>query len=318
MREKIVFLDASTVDYGDIDFSPIEELGEFNEYKFTEPGSVMQRVKDASIVISNKVVLTNSTLEVCNVLKLIAVAATGYNIVDVGFASQRGIAVANVPGYSTFSVAQLTLTFILALASNLVRYNSASRDGAWSGSDVFTLGSWPTFDLSNKVLGILGMGAIGRKVATLAKAFDMQIIALRREGVYYNDDFDRYNLYELAGLSDFVTIHLPLTPESEYLIDERFFRAMKREAFFLNMARGSIVRQGALEWALNSGEIAGAAIDVMEKEPPEMNNPLFTIPNLIITPHIAWASVESRQRLIKEIAENIRAFLSGETRNLVN
>ncbi len=318
MREKIVFLDASTIDYGDIDFGPIEELGEFNEYKFTKPESVMQRVKDASIVISNKVVLTNETLEVCNALKLIAVAATGYNIVDVGFASQRGIAVTNVPGYSTFSVAQLTLAFILALASNLVRYNNASRDGAWSGSEVFTLGSWPTFDLSNKVLGILGMGAIGRKVATLAKAFDMQVIALRREGVYYSDDFDRYNLYELAGLSDFVTIHLPLTPESEYLIDERFFKAMKREAFFINMARGSIVRQDALEWALISGEIAGAAIDVMEKEPPEYNDPLFAIPNLIITPHIAWASVESRRRLIKEIAENIKAFLSGETRNLVN
>jgi glycerate dehydrogenase len=317
MKERIVFLDASTVDYGDIDFSTIEEFGEFKAYEFTRPEGVLQRVEDASIVITNKVVLTDRTLDACKGLKLIAVAATGYNIVNIDYASQREIAVANVPGYSTFSVAQLTLTFILALATNLIRYSSASRDGTWSRSDVFTLGSWPTVDLSNKVLGILGMGAIGRKVATLARAFDMQIIALKREGAYYNDDFERYSLHELAGLSDFVTIHLPLTPESEYLIDRRFFRAMKRESFLINMSRGPIVRQDALEWALKNGEIAGAAIDVMEVEPPERDNPLLQIPNLIVTPHIAWASVESRRRLIREIAENIRAFLSGGSRNLV-
>jgi glycerate dehydrogenase len=317
MRERIVFLDASTVDYGDIDFSTIEEFGEFKAYKFTKPEGVLERIKDASIVITNKVVLNDRTLDECKGLKLIAVAATGYNIVNIDYASQREIAVANVPGYSTFSVAQLTLTFILALATNLIRYNNASRDGTWSRSDVFTLGSWPTFDLSNKVLGILGMGAIGRKVATLARAFDMQIIALKREGAYYNDDFERYNLHELAGLSDFVTIHLPLTPESEYLIDREFFRAMKRESFLINMSRGPIVRQDALERALKNGEIAGAAIDVMEVEPPERDNPLLQIPNLIVTPHIAWASVESRRRLIREIAENIRAFLSGDSRNLV-
>lgn len=317
MREKIVFLDASTVDYGDIDFSAIEEFGEFMAYEFTKPKGILQRIKDASIVITNKVALTDRTLDACRELRLIAVAATGYDVVDIDHASQREIAVANVPGYSTFSVAQLTVAFILALATNLIRYNNASRDGRWSSSNVFTLGSWPTFDLSNKVLGILGMGAIGRKVATLARAFDMRAIALKREGAYYNDDFERFSLHELAGLSDFVSIHLPLTPESEYLIDREFFRAMKRESFLINMSRGPIVRQEALAWALKSGEIAGAAVDVLEVEPPERDNPLLQIPNLIITPHIAWASIESRQRLVREIAENIRAFLSGESRNLV-
>ena len=317
MREKIVFLDASTLDYGDIDFSAIENFGEFIAHAFTKPEAVLQRIEDASIVITNKVALTDRILDACRKLRLIAVAATGYDIIDIDRASQRKIAVANVPGYSTFSVAQLTVTFILALATKLIRYNSASRDGSWSSSDVFTLGSWPTFDLSNRVLGILGMGAIGRKVATLAGAFDMRIVALKREGAFYNDDFERLSLYELAGLSDFVSIHLPLTPESEYLIDREFFRAMKRESFLINMSRGPIVRQEALAWALRSGEIAGAAVDVLEVEPPERDNPLFRIPNLIITPHIAWASIESRQRLVREIAENIGAFLSGESRNLV-
>ncbi len=318
MKEKIVFLDASTVDYGDLDLEIFAAHGELITYPLTRSDEREERLHDVTIAITNKVVFDAPLISKCKKLKLIAVSATGWNNIDIEAARAHGITVANVPGYSTFSVAQFTMMFILALAGNLVRYNSACHDGTWSRSSTFTLGTWPTFDLQDRVLGILGMGAIGSEVARLADSFGMRVIALRREVSRHTDSFERYSLHDLAEHSDFVSVHMPLTESTRHLIDDGFFAAMKPGAFLINMARGPIVDPAALYRALTSGKIAGAAIDVMETEPPAPDDPLLSVPNLIITPHIAWGTVESRRRLISEVAENIAAFKKGIARNVVN
>jgi len=318
MKEKIVFLDSSTVDYGDIDFSGLREFGDFTAYPVTAPGEVAERCKDATIVITNKVVFDSSLIAQCPDLKMIAEAATGYNNIDIDEAKSRGIVVANVPGYSTTTVAQLTMAFILSLSTNLMKYNAAAHDGTWSRSDIFTLGTWPFFDLEGKTLGIMGLGAIGGEVARLCSAFKMKIVALKRDDNTGGGGYPRLALYDLAKESDFISIHMPLTDYSRSLVNKEFFSHMKKTSFLINMARGPIVDPVALKEALEKGVIAGAAIDVMDKEPPAEDDQLLNTPNLIITPHIAWASIESRTRLVNEITENMRAFLKGEKRNVVN
>lgn len=318
MSEKIVFLDSSTVDYGDIDFSGIRQFGEFVPYPVTAADDVIRRCSDATIVITNKVVFDRNIISQCPGLKMIAEAATGYNNIDISEAKNRGIAVANVPGYSTTTVVQLTMAFILALSTNLLKYNEASHDGSWSRSDIFTLGTWPFFDLEGKTAGIMGLGSIGGEVARLCEAFRMNVVALKRDDNTKDGGYPRLNLFDLARESDFITIHMPLTDYSRYLINREFLSHMKKSAFLINMARGPIVEPGALCQALENGVIAGAAIDVMEKEPPLADDPLMKAPNLIITPHIGWASIESRRRLMNEVTENIRSFLAGAKRNIVN
>lgn len=318
MKEKIVFLDSSTVDFGDIDFSSIEKLGELTCYNVTSPEQTALRCREATIVITNKVVFDADTLSQCGNLRMIAQAATGYNNIDIAEAKKRNITVANVPGYSTRTVAQLTLTFILALSTNLVRYNNAAHDGSWSRSDVFTLGTFPFSDIEGKSIGIMGLGAIGREVARLCAAFGMNVSALDRGNGNPSDQFRRLKLRDFAKESDFISIHMPLTDYSRHLVDEEFLSRMKKSAFLINMARGPIVDPSALRHALEQGSIAGAAIDVMEKEPPDENDPLLKAPNLIVTPHIAWASIESRKRLVGEVAENIKAFINGTKRNIVS
>lgn len=317
MKQTIVFLDASTVDFGDIDLSLFRRHGAFTTFPLTRREETRGRLQGATIAITNKVVLDRDILSGCASLKYIAVAATGYNNIDIAAAKEFGIAASNVAGYSTPSVAQFTMLFILALASRLVEYHTASHDGRWSASPIFTLGNWPTMEIAGKTLGILGMGAIGREVARLAEAFGMNVAALQREGIAYRDSVPRMKLFELASHADFISLHLPLTAENRHLISDEFFSAMKPSAFFINMARGPLVDPAALHRALTSGTIAGAAIDVMEKEPPDADDPLLASPNLLITPHIAWATKESRQRLIAEIDANIAAFIAGRPRNLI-
>ncbi len=316
MKPEIVFLDASTVDFGDIDFSPLAEPGNLTCHDTTTSSQAAERCMNADIVITNKVVIDAALIARCHKLKMITEAATGYNNIDIAEALKRNIHVANVPGYSTGSVAQLTMTFVLALSSNLFKYDRACHDGTWSASPVFTLGTWPFSDLQGKTAGIMGYGAIGREVARLCSAFGMNVVALMRDGSS-SPDVKRLPLHELVAVSDFVLVHMPLTDYSRHIINREFLSSMKRKAFLINMARGPIVDPEALLWALQENIIAGAAIDVMENEPPDKNDPLLTAPNLIITPHIAWASVESRTRLINEVALNIKSFLDGERRNSV-
>ncbi|MCX7679037.1 MAG: D-2-hydroxyacid dehydrogenase [Spirochaetes bacterium] len=317
MKHKIVFLDASTVDFGDIDLSIFTRHGNFASFPRTSKHETIERIKDATIVITNKVILNREIFSKAGSLRYIAVAATGYNNIDIDAARQFGIAVSNVAGYSTPSVAQFTMLFILALASRLIEYNAAAHSGRWSASPIFTLGNWPTVEIAGKTLGILGYGAIGREVARIATAFGMKVIALKRDGIAYSDEVPRMELFQLASVADFISVHLPLTAENRYFISDDFFSAMKPSGFFINMARGALVNPAALYRALVNGTIAGAAIDVMEQEPPHADDPLLTAPNLIITPHIAWATKESRQRLINEIDANIESFIRGVPRNLV-
>lgn len=317
MNGSIVFLDAATIDYGDIDLSALEGLGHFTAFDATPPSLVAERLRDASVAITNKTAVTEEVVARCPSLRLIAVAATGYDVIDLPAASRREIAVVNVPGYATPTVAQFTIAYILACATRLVEYSAASRDGSWSASPSFTLGTWPTMDVRGKVLGIMGLGAIGREVARLARAFGMRVIALCREGVVYRDRVERAGFFDLAHRSDFVSVHLPLNAMTRHLIGRDFLARMKKSAFLINMARGAIVDPAALNEALRDGRIAGAAIDVMEKEPPDRDDPLLGAPNLIITPHVSWASVESRRRLVDEVVENIRAFMQGGRRNRV-
>ncbi len=317
MKHTIVFLDASTVNFGDIDLSLFTRHGKFTAFPLTRRDETLARLNGVTVAITNKVVLDREILSQCASLKYIAVAATGYNNIDIDAAKEFGIMASNVAGYSTPSVAQFTMLFILALASRLVEYHTASREGTWSASPIFTLGTWPTMEIAGKTLGILGYGAIGREVARLAEAFGMNVIALQREGVVYRDSVPRMGLFELASCADFISLHLPLTADNRHLISDEFFSAMKPSAFFINMARGPLVDPAALFRALVNGTIAGAAIDVMEKEPPDADDPLLAAPHLLITPHIAWATKESRERLIAEIDTNIAAFIAGTPRNLI-
>lgn len=318
MTTRIVFLDASTVDYGDMDMSPLSQIGWYHDYPVSSHEETITRLRDAEVAIANKTLIDRAVLERCPNLKFIAVAATGYNNIDTHTARQRGIAVANVPGYSTTSVAQLTMTFLLALSTNLISYAEAARNGSWSLSPIYTLGTWPTFDLKDRTLGILGLGAIGREVARLASAFGMKVVALKRDGVSYSDEIPRLGLHSLAECADFVSLHMPLTAENRHIINRDFFNHMKREGFLINMARGPLVNPEDLCEALHAGTIKGAALDVMDKEPPDADDPLLSAPRLILTPHIAWASLESRKRLVREIADNISSFLQGKERNIVN
>lgn len=318
MKTKIALLDASTVDYGDIDFSSLHALGAFERYDHTAPAELSARMNGIEIAISNKVVINADTIAAHPALRMIAIAATGLNNVDIPAAERAGIAVANVPGYSTDSVAQFTMTQVLVLATNIHRYDEAARGGAWSRSPVFTMGSWPSFELRGKVMGILGMGAIGSRVAHLASSFGMKVLALGRPGASSEDSFERADLREIAARADFVSVHLPLTNETNRLIGEEFISRMKPTAFLVNTARGAIVDMAALVRALHAGRIAGAAIDVLEEEPPPPDHPLLGAPRCIVTPHVAWAGRESRERLVAEIAENIRAFLAGNRRNRID
>jgi len=319
MNDRIVFLDSATLDYGDIDFSAIEKLGDLTCHHITSPGDIAERCREASVIITNKVVIDSAVMQNCANLKMIAEAATGYNNIDIAAARKLGIPVANVPGYSTPSVAQLTMSFILALSTNLVNYNNAAHDGTWSRSDIFTIGTWPFSDLAGKTAGIMGLGSIGKEVARLCSAFGMTVKTLKREGsASEKEGYERLELFDLASQSDFIMIHMPLTEYSKHIVNIEFLSLMKKTAFLINMARGQIVEPDALLQALKRGLIAGAAIDVMESEPPHRDNPLLQAPNLIITPHIGWASIESRKRLVNEIAGNISAFQKGVNRNVVN
>ncbi|HNV47292.1 MAG TPA: D-2-hydroxyacid dehydrogenase [Spirochaetota bacterium] len=314
----IVFLDAATLNFGDMDMGPIAACGDYREHCLTAAHETAARLAGAEVAITNKVVVDRAVLDACPALRFVAVAATGYNVVDVDAARERGIGVANVPGYSTESVAQLAMAFILALSTRLMEHDRAARGGAWERSPMYTMGDWPWRELAGATVGIMGLGAIGARVAELCRAFGMRIVALGREGVSYNGTVERVGLDELAARSEYVSIHMPLTDYSRRLADARFLGMMKPTAYLVNLARGPIVDAHALAEALRAGRIAGAAVDVRDVEPPPADDPLLGAPNLIATPHVAWASVEARRRLIAEIAANIRAYRDGAPRNIVN
>jgi len=316
---KLVILDAKTLG-NDIDLSGFSQFGEVEIFQTTKPEETLERVKDKDIVITNKVIIDKNIIDNAPNLKLICVAATGVNNIDIKYAKQRGIQVRNVAGYSTESVVQHTFAMLFYLLENLRYYDDYVKSGEYAKSDIFTHLGKPFWEVRGKTWGIIGLGTIGRKVADVASSFGANIIYYSTSGVERKEKYPRVSLEELLKTSDIVSIHAPLNEKTKGLIGYEQIKLMKPTAYLLNLGRGGIVIEEDLAKALDESLIAGAGLDVLEKEPIAEDNPLLKIKNkekLFITPHIAWTSIEARKTLINEIIENIKAFLEGKDRNRV-
>lgn len=305
----------------DIDVSCFEQFGTVACYANTTAAQVAERIKDADIIISNKAPMNQSTLADAPNVKLICLLATGYDCVDLTYCKSRGIKVANVVNYCTPAVAQHTLLLALMLSGKTAFYDQYVKSGAYSAQERFSNFDRTFHDLEGMTWGIIGMGTIGRKVASLADAFGCKVQFYSASGSSTCTDYPRVGLDTLLCTSDIVSLHCPLTDRTRNLIDKHAFEKMKRTAILINVARGPVVNTQDLYEALTTGKIMAAGLDVLEKEPMAHNNPLSQIQDstkLIITPHMSWASVESRTRLIAEVAKNIQAFLDGVDRNVIN
>ena len=314
---KIAIIDTCTITKGDVSLDEIAALGEVSYFDEVEYPDIPDEVKAADAIICNKADINREFIESCENLKYIGLFATGYNNIDIETAKKRGIAVANVPGYSTHAVAQLTMSMILALACSLVDYANSTREGGWIKSPTFSYFPYPMFELRGKTLGVFGYGDIGREVAHLGNAFGMEVIVSTRTPSKCTE-FPIVSRDELFARSDFLTLHAPLNDDTRLMVNERTLSIMKKSAYLVNTSRGGEVDEAALARALNEGRIAGAGIDVLTAEPMRADNPLLTAKNCIITPHVAWAPIETRRRLITLVAENLERFMNGEPQNIVN
>ena len=314
-----VFLDKESLDHDDLDFSSLlATLPDWQFYPETPPEEVAARITDAEVVVSNKVMLNEAALDAAPRLKLIAIAATGTNNVDLAAAARRGITVCNIRRYATPSVVQHVFALLLSLTRRLNDYQAAVQRGVWQRSEHFCLLDYPIRELGDLTLGIVGYGELGRAVAKTAEsAFGMRVVIAQRPGG--PPQAGRIALHELLPQVDVLSLHCPLTAETLGLIGAEQLALMKPDALLINAARGGIVDEAALAAALLDGKLGGAGIDVLSEEPPTADSPLLhqPLPNLIVTPHIAWASRQSRQRLLDQLAENIAAFNTGQPQNLI-
>lgn len=317
---KIVVLDGYTLNPGDLSWKELEKLGDLTVYDRTSPDEVVQRANDAAIIFTNKTPLSEATITQLPSARFIGVLATGFNIVDTVAARKQDIIVSNVPGYGTASVVQLTFALLLELTLHVQRHSDAVRDGKWARSADFSFWDYPLIELAGKTMGIIGFGSIGEQVADVATAFGMNVIGSKRHRTdqSHRTNFRWADVPELLAQSDVVSIHAPLTPDTKGLINKDNLALMKSSAFLLNTARGPIILDQDLADALNKGIIAGAGIDVLSSEPPAADNPLFTAKNCLITPHIAWATLEARTRLMQITVDNLAAFLNGNPVNVIN
>jgi len=308
-----VFLDRDSLDRGDLDFSTLDRvLPDWRYYPATTPDQVAARIAQAEVVISNKVMLDAATLQQAPRLKLIGIAATGVNNVDLAAAATRGITVCNCRGHVTPAVVQHVFALLLALCTRWPDYQRAVREGRWQQASHFCLLDFPISELAGKTLGIIGYGELGRGVAKVAEAFGMRVVLAQRPGTV--DALDgRLLLPALLPQVDVLSLHCPLTPATQGLIGAWELALMRRDAILINTARGGLVDEALLADALRRGALGGAGVDVLSLEPPVNGNPLLApdIPNLIVTPHSAWGSREARQRLVEQLAENVRGFLAG-------
>jgi lactate dehydrogenase-like 2-hydroxyacid dehydrogenase len=314
MTHKIVFLDSSTLgDTSNID--QIRELGEYIAYDFTEPEQTIERIHDCQIVITNKVVIDKMVMDACTDLRLICVAATGMNNIDLEYAAIKGIQVKNVAGYSTESVAQFTFALLFHLIHKLSYYDNYVKSEQYSNSHIFTHHRTPFFELKGKQFGIIGLGAIGSRVAAIADSFDARVVYYSTSGKNNNNHYRRISLSELVSTSDIITIHCPLNEQTLNLIGKEQFKLTKPNAIIINVSRGGIINESDLAMAIDSRLISGAALDVYRVEPIQIENPLLQIKrkeHILVTPHIAWTSVESRILLVEKIAENIKSYISSK------
>lgn len=317
--KNIVVLDGYALNPGDLDWDPLHALGNVTIYDRTKETEVASRAKDADIILTNKAIVNAATIAQLPKLAYIGVMATGYNIVDVKAASTRQIKVSNVPAYGTAAVAQLTFALILELCNHVGLHADSVKAGDWSRSEDFSYWKTPLHELDGKILGIVGLGQIGQAVARIALAFGMSVIAHHKhperdkmEGVEF------VTLEECFAQADIVTLHCPLNEQNRGFVNKALLNTMKRDALLINTSRGPLVNEQELADALNSERIAGAGLDVLAIEPPAADHPLINTRNCLITPHIAWAAREARARLLNTVIENLRAFLSGQPRNLLN
>lgn len=316
---RAVFLDHASLDLGDLDLAPLQQVFDtLHLHAQTPPELIIERLQGALVVISNKVQLDATTLAACPDLKLILIAATGSNNVDLAAARAQGIAVSNCQGYGTPAVAQHTLMLLLALATRLPDYQQAVTAGRWQHASQFCLLDYPIMELHGKTLGLLGHGELGSAVGRLAEAFGMRVLLGQLPGRPARSD--RLPLDELLPQVDALSLHCPLNEHTRDLIGADQLQAMKPNALLINTARGGLVNEQALADALRSGHLGGAACDVLSSEPPQADNPLLAsnIPRLIITPHCAWGSREARQRIVGQLAENAHGYFNAAPRRLIN
>ena len=317
---KLIVLDGKTLNPGDNPWTPLERLGSLQVYDRTADDQIVARCADATIVLTNKVPFTEATLDQLPNLKFIAVTATGFNIVDTVAAAQRGIVVSNVPEYSTQSVAQHVFAMLLSFLHRPAEHHQAIVDGQWQVVGDFSFTLLPIQELVGKTFGIVGTGRIGRATAAVATAFGMRVVASSRQHASPspNDDFVRLPIEQLFSEADVVSLHCPQTDQNQQFVDAELLSRMKSTAILVNTARGGLVDEQALANALNADVIAGALLDVCSTEPIGVTNPLLKAKNCLITPHIAWATLAARQRLMQTTADNIAAFLQGQPQNVVS
>ena len=311
--EKIIILDGGVANPGDLSWDDLAALGDLTVYDYTAPEDVIPRIGDASIILTNKTVIPADVISACPNLRYIGVLATGYNVVDISEAKKRGIIVANVPAYSTPTVAQLTMALLLEIALHVGHHSRVVHEGKWSACRDFAFWDYPLMELAGKTFGIVGYGSIGKAVAKLAQAFGMNVLAYSRHGA---EEFHT-ELDELYAKADIVSLHCPLTAENTGMINKETIAKMKDGVIILNTARGGLINEADLREALLSGKVYAAASDVTCKEPINADSPLLGLDNMIITPHIAWAATEARQRLLSVAIDNVRQYLCGNPQNNV-
>ncbi|MDP3913268.1 MAG: D-2-hydroxyacid dehydrogenase [Bacteroidota bacterium] len=315
---QIVVLDGFALNPGDLSWEGLNKLGECSIYDRTKPEDIFKRVKDAEVIITNKAVIDEQLIDRLPALRYIGVTATGYNVVDVKAASRKGIVVTNIPAYSTDSVAQLVFAHILNVANRVDMHATSVSSGGWAGNPDFSYWKTPQMELAGKTLGIVGFGRIGRKVAQIGLAFGMKVIFHNRSIITdVPAEMLQTTLNDIFSESDVVSINCPLTPENFEFVNAQLLRKMKQSAILINTGRGGLIHEHDLAIALNSGIIAAACLDVLSTEPPKTNNPLLLAQNCFITPHIAWATIEARQRLMNITIENLNGFISGSLQNVV-
>ncbi len=313
--KKAVILDAQTVTDGDVSLEPLTSLCETRVYDYSKPEEVAERISDAEIVLTNKCRISAEVFERCPNLKFVGVFATGYNNVDIEAAKKHGAVVSNVPGYSTRSVAQHTFALILHCYSSVSKYAEYTGKGEWCFSKLFTHFGPPLYELSGKTIGIIGFGAIGKEVCKIALAFGMKVLTYTRTPPPPSDDYENVPLERLLMESDIVSLHCPLTPETERIINRETLSLMKPSAILINTSRGGAIDEPALREALDGDKISAFATDVLTVEPMAKDCPLLGAKNCTITPHIAWAPLETRIRLVELVRKNLSGYLTG---NIIN
>lgn len=316
----IVVLDGYTLNPGDLSWSELESVGNTVIYDRTPHELIVERAKEAEIILTNKTPLREETLQQLPNLKYVGVLATGFDVVDIRAARSRNITVTNIPTYGTESVAQLVFAFLLEFCHHVSLHNQSVREGEWSSNDDWCYWKTPLMELSGKTMGIIGFGRIGRNTASIAEAFGMKVVAhdLIAQQHAKDDGTNWMSLEELLRQSDVISLHCPLTSENEGFINKEKLNIMKKTSILINTSRGQLINNDDLADALNNGVIGGAGLDVLSEEPPALNHPLLTAKNCIITPHMAWGTKEARSRLLDTAVENVKAFLAGEPSNVVN